>query len=313
MRILAVDDDPDFLALFVNALDGMGYTDVTTALSGQRAIDLIEDSQFGFECLILDIKMPEMSGIDLCKIIRAHPDYAEVPIVMNTAMAEKRYIDDAFAAGATDYLTKPIDEVEIRSRLGMVQLLIKERLRADLSNQTVGGSGSASHSIGFYDSIPMKRIDGGIDVLAMENYLNALGIFRALSVIAVGVHVSNAREIYDLEGGAVFAEAMLDVATCISDCLPFSAKMIAYKGGGEFVCLLPKQRERECLALGDTLLGFITEFQRLYDDMEVRLPVVSVGTVVSCRATNITNPTRLINEAIRSAKENEVKDARYAF
>jgi CheY-like chemotaxis protein len=311
MRILAVDDDPDFLELFQETLEKLGYTDVTTALSGARAVELIEDGQFEFDCLILDIKMPEMSGIELCKIIRANPAYADVPIVMNTVMTEKAYIDEAFSAGATDYLTKPIDEVETKSRLGVIKMLVQERARAALAPQVRSGQTSSVASMGFHDSIPMKRIDGGTDVLAMENYLNTLGIFRALSVLAIGVHVSNAREIYDMEGGSMFREVMLDVATCISDALPFSAKMIAYRGGGEFVCLLPKNRERECIALEEMLLSFVTEFQRIYDEIDMRLPVISVGNAVSCRATNITNPTRLINEAIRSAKEITLEEPRF--
>ncbi|WP_439523305.1 response regulator [Marivita sp.] len=311
MKILAVDDDPDFLALFLHTLSELGYSDVTTALSGQDALELIETSSHHFECCILDIQMPEMNGIQLCRHIRARDGYAEVPIVMNTVMSDKSYIDDAFAAGATDYLTKPVDKTETKSRLGVVQLLVNERLRNEAGRMGSGSHITANPSYGFHDSIPMKHIDGGIDVLAMENYLNALGLFRALSVFAVGVHVTNGREIYDMEGGAVFGDVMLDVATCISDCLPFSAKMIAYKGGGDFVCLLPKRRERDNSAFGDQLLGYIAEFQRVYDELQIRLPMVSVGPATTCRATNLTTPARLIDEALALAKNHHDREVHF--
>lgn len=304
MRILAVDDDPDYLALFVETLSRLGYSDVTTALSARQALDLIQTSQTDFDCCILDIQMPETNGIELCAEIRRRAGYGDVPIVMNTVLSDKSSIDDAFAAGATDYLTKPIDEIETRSRLGVVQLLVQERLRARTASASHGTQVSASPSYGFHDSIPMKRIDGGIDVLAMENYLKALGVFRALSVVAVGVHVTNAREIYDMEGGAVFGDVMLDVATCISDCLPFPAKMIAYKGGGDFVCLLPKRRERDNASFGVQLLEYIAEFERIYDDLHMRLPMVSVGPATTCRAVHLHTPSRLIEEAISAAREN---------
>ncbi len=311
MRILAVDDDPDFIAVFLETLNHLGYSDVTPAMSGAEALDLIKMAPQSFDCCILDIQMPGMNGVELCRHIRALPSYADVPIMMNTVMSDKRYIDDAFAAGATDYLTKPIDETEIKSRLGVVELLVGERRRSGFSTVSTGGAALSLASYGFHDSIPMKRIDGGIDVLAMENYLNALGLFRALSVVAVGVHVTNGREIYDMEGGAVFGDVMLDVATCIADCLPFSAKMIAYKGAGDFVCLLPKRRERESAAFSDQLLGYIAEFQRVYDELHMRLPMVSVGPAMTCRASNLTTPSRLIDEAIKAARDCNMRDASF--
>jgi CheY-like chemotaxis protein len=312
MKILAVDDDPVFAALFLETLNQLGHKDVTTAPSGFDALDLIENAAVGFDCCILDIQMPEMNGIELCRRIRAQPGYADVPILMNTVMSDKSYIDDAFAAGATDYLTKPIDETEIKSRLGVMQMIVSERQKSLAAPSNRTGSATALPSYGFHDSIPMKRIDGGIDVLAMENYLNALGLFRALSVVAVGVHVTNGREIYDMEGGAIFGDVMLDVATCISDCLPFSAKMIAYKGGGDFVCLIPKRRERDNASFGDQLLGYVAEFQRVYDELHMRLPIVSVGPAMTCRATNLTTPSRLIDEAILAARDFHMREASFA-
>lgn len=312
MKILAVDDDPVFAALFNETLTQLGYRNVTIAASGFEALEMIETSTTSFDCCILDIQMPEMNGIELCRRIRGIGGYADVPILMNTVLSDKSYIDDAFAAGATDYLTKPIDETEIKSRLGVMEMIVTERRKHLAQTQSHTGFQNALPSYGFHDSIPMKRIDGGIDVLAMENYLNALGLFRALSVVAIGIHVVNAREIYDMEGGAVFGDVMLDVGTCISDCLPFAAKMIAYKGGGDFVCLIPKRRELSPTAFGDQLLGYIAEFQRVYDELHMRLPVVSVGPAMTCRASNLATPSRLIDDVVLAARNAGATDARFA-
>jgi CheY-like chemotaxis protein len=129
MKILAVDDDPDFLALFESTLTRLGYANVTFVTSGAEALELLSNTQVPFDCFILDIQMPEMNGIELCEEIRAIPEYEETPIVMNTILADRAHIDQAFAAGATDYLTKPIDEIEINTRLGVLHTLVRERLR----------------------------------------------------------------------------------------------------------------------------------------------------------------------------------------
>jgi GGDEF domain-containing protein len=159
------------------------------------------------------------------------------------------------------------------------------------------------------DGIPLKRVDGAVDLFAMGNYLKTLGMFRALSVCAVGVRVVNARQIHDLEGGYVFGEVMIDVATCLSDCLKPTHRMIAYAGGGTFVCLLPRSEISDPDALANQLREYVLEFQDIYDDLDIQLPNISVGPPVNVRAVHLGSPTKIIDEAIASVK---AKDMQFA-
>ncbi|MDG4649227.1 response regulator [Roseibacterium sp. SDUM158017] len=302
MKILAVDDDPDFLAVFQTVLQGLGHEDLVLAGSGQEALDLIEKTPAGFDCFILDIQMPEMNGIALCRKIRSIEEYRDTPVIMNTAMGDREHIDAAFAAGATDYLTKPVDAVEIKARLGVIERLVSERLRAQIALSSPGTDAFAAPSYGFMDGIPLKRVDGAIDLFAMGNYLKTLGMFRALSVCAVGVRVTNARQIHDLEGGYVFGEVMIDVATCLADCLKPTNRMIAYAGGGVFVCLLPRAEIQDPELLAAQLREYIMEFQEIYRDLDIQLPTISVGPPINIRAMQLGSPTRIIDEAIASVK-----------
>jgi CheY-like chemotaxis protein len=309
MKILAVDDDPDFLAVFRTVLEGLGYDDLLLASSGAEALKLIDEAVTGFDCFILDIQMPEMSGVTLCRNIRAMEAYRDTPIIMNTAMGDRDHIDAAFAAGATDYLTKPVDPVEIKARLGVIERLVGERLRAQIALTSPGTDAFAAPSYGFMDGIPLKRVDGAVDLFALGNYLKTLGMFRALSVCAVGVRVVNARQIHDLEGGYVFGEVMIDVATCLSDCLKPSHRMISYAGGGVFVCLLPRTEVEDTESLANQLREYIMEFQDIYRDLDIQLPNVSVGPPVHLRAMQLGSPTKIIDEAIASVK---AKDMNFA-
>jgi CheY-like chemotaxis protein len=309
MKILAVDDDPDFLSVFRTVLQGLGYNDLATAGSGEEALELIGRAATGFDCMILDIQMPDMDGIELCRRIRAIDTHKDTPIVMNTVMGDREFIDAAFAAGATDYLTKPVDPVEIKVRLGVLEKLVGERLRAQIALSSPGTDAFAAPSYGFMDGIPLKRVDGAVDLFAMGNYLKTLGMFRALSVCAVGVRVVNARQIHDLEGGYVFGEVMIDVATCLSDCLKPTHRMIAYAGGGTFVCLLPRSEISDPDALANQLREYVLEFQDIYDDLDIQLPNISVGPPVNVRAVHLGSPTKIIDEAIASVK---AKDMQFA-
>ena len=302
MKILAVDDDPDFMGVFKAVLEGLGYSDVVSATSGQEALDLIAKSAAGFDCVILDVQMPEMDGIELRREIRAIESYKNVPIMMNTALADRDYIDAAFAAGATDYLTKPVDEVEVKARLGVIGQLVTERMRSQIALSHPGTDVFSAPSYGFLDGIPLKRVDGAMDLFSMGNYLKTLGLFRALTISAIGIRVLNARSIHDLEGGHVFGEVMIDVATCISDCLKPSHRMIAYAGGGIFVCLMPRTEIGQPEVLADRLREYILEFEEVYGELGIQLPSVSVGVPITVRAAQLKAPTRIIDEAIAAVK-----------
>jgi CheY-like chemotaxis protein/GGDEF domain-containing protein len=312
MKILAVDDDPDFMGVFMAVLGGLGYTDLTTASSGQEALELMTKSVSGFDCFILDVQMPEMDGIELCRQIRSFDSYKDAPILMNTAVADRDYIDAAFAAGATDYLTKPVDEVEVKARLGVIEKLVSERLRSEIAISHPGTDVFNAPSYGFLDGIPLKRVEGAMDLFSMGNYLKTLGLFRALTISAIGIRVLNARSIHDLEGGHVFGEVMIDVATCISDCLKPSNRMIAYAGGGIFVCLMPRSEVGEPERLADRLREYVLEFEEVYGELGIQLPTISVGIPITVRAAQLNAPTKIIDEAIAAVKARDVYAATMA-
>jgi len=117
MRVLAVDNDEFILELLQRILDKIGIQDVTVAASAAAAIEILDNVELPFECLILDFQMPEMDGIELCKVVRKMPTYLKTPIIMLSAMNEGSFIERAFAAGATDCATKPFDIVELGVRV----------------------------------------------------------------------------------------------------------------------------------------------------------------------------------------------------
>jgi PleD family two-component response regulator len=256
--------------------------------------------------------MPEMDGIELCRQIRSFDSYKDAPILMNTAVADRDYIDAAFAAGATDYLTKPVDEVEVKARLGVIEKLVSERLRSQIAISHPGTDVFNAPSYGFLDGIPLKRVEGAMDLFSMGNYLKTLGLFRALSISAIGIRVLNARSIHDLEGGHVFGEVMIDVATCISDCLKPSNRMIAYAGGGIFVCLIPRSEVGEPEQLADRLREYVLEFEEVYGELGIQLPTISVGIPITVRAAQLNAPTKIIDEAIAAVKARDVYAATMA-
>ncbi len=121
MKILAVDDDEILLELLAATLQMLGYAEVTTAGSASDALQIIGAEKQPFDCLLFDIQMPEMDGIQLCSIVKSMEPYKQVPVIMITAMTDRSFVDRAFAAGAVDYVTKPFDELELGTRLRIAE------------------------------------------------------------------------------------------------------------------------------------------------------------------------------------------------
>ncbi|MEQ9566508.1 MAG: response regulator, partial [Pseudomonadales bacterium] len=130
MKILAVDDDPSILMLLEHALSMSRHHDVTLAFSAREALDTIDRDEVNFDCFLIDIQMPEIDGIDLTQVIRKTPGYERHPILMLTAMHEKSYLDRAFLAGATDYVSKPFDFRNLQARIFDAQGLAVENTRS---------------------------------------------------------------------------------------------------------------------------------------------------------------------------------------
>ncbi len=112
MRILLVDDEKDFVSALKEILVANRYT-VEVAYDGKMALDYIEAEKF--DCLLLDIMMPEMDGYEVVKIIRKRNDHT--PVIFLSAKGE---VDDkikGFEIGGDDYLSKPFSSKELLSRL----------------------------------------------------------------------------------------------------------------------------------------------------------------------------------------------------
>ena len=110
-RLLVADDDPRVSALVERAL--ADDFDVAAEPNGARAVDAV--ARCHPDLVVLDVEMPVMDGIEACRRIRAaNPS---VPIVILTGHTESVAVEQAFAAGATDYLAKPFTPVLLRTRL----------------------------------------------------------------------------------------------------------------------------------------------------------------------------------------------------
>jgi len=113
-KVLIVDDNPQNAELLQAYLEPMSY-DILIAADGLEALEKIET--FVPDIILLDIMMPRMSGFEVCKRIKKNPKTADIPVVMVTALNELGDIERGVDCGADDFLSKPINKLELVTRV----------------------------------------------------------------------------------------------------------------------------------------------------------------------------------------------------
>lgn len=113
-RLLIVDDVPTNIQLVASILSTEGY-DLSFANSGKDALGQI--SETAFDLILLDIMMPELDGLTVAERLKTSPRTARIPIIFLTAKTDEESIVKGFEVGAADYLTKPFNPSELKSRV----------------------------------------------------------------------------------------------------------------------------------------------------------------------------------------------------
>lgn len=220
----------------------LGANELVKSESAIEALKLImQETTATFDCIFLDIRMPEMDGIELCKIIRVLPRYKNTPILMVTQMADKPNIDSAFAAGATDYFTKPVEISRLRSRLQIFENTIKEKnvkpkigfVPKSAQTKDLGNS-----KVDLLEPIEIVGVKGVITYYSLENYVAQLLRTSPLGSTMMALKLKNFEELHCKASSADFRFLVTDVAEAISDALVDASFLIAYAGNGIYICVI---------------------------------------------------------------------------
>ena len=113
-KILILDDVIINLEILGSIIEDEGYEPLC-ALSVQEAIDMMNESLP--QLILSDISMPEMDGLEFCRLIKSNPRTRDIPVIFITALNTSEEKEQAFLAGAVDFITKPFDHVEVVMRV----------------------------------------------------------------------------------------------------------------------------------------------------------------------------------------------------
>ena len=118
MKFLVVDDSATMRRIVINALKGIGYTDVVEAEDGKDALAKLMTDKIDF--VITDWNMPNMSGLEFTKAVRAENDFQNIPILMVTTRGIKQDIVEALQARVNNYVIKPFTPAVLKEKIDQV-------------------------------------------------------------------------------------------------------------------------------------------------------------------------------------------------
>ena len=129
--LLVVDDNEDNLNIIRTIFEDCSFS-MDCVKSAKEALELLEKSSY--DIIILDVMMPEMSGFELCQIIRKRYSHFELPVLLLTACDGAEEILTGFWSGANDYVVKPADRIELRTRVFSL-ITLKQSVKSALDNE----------------------------------------------------------------------------------------------------------------------------------------------------------------------------------
>src|SRR5262245_14464585 len=151
-RVLVVEDEQDIAGLIKHALEREAAIEVEIARSGDAALKSV--TEVAPDLVILDLNLPVLSGIEVCRIMRARPETSRVPIIMLTARTTESDRIAGLDVGADDYVTKPFSLRELAARVRAVL-----RRRTDGERETAAPVYRGKHIVADFEAVAVA-VDG---------------------------------------------------------------------------------------------------------------------------------------------------------
>jgi len=232
--LLFADDNEDMRLMLRDLFRSVGH-EVALAADGAAALLAIEEREP--DLVILDHSMPALTGMDVCRRMKANPFTARIPVLMLTAQGGMESKIEGFAAGADDYLAKPFDPRELRARVNALLRLVQREGDRNPTSGLPGGRG--------IDREIARRIERGesfavcyLDLDNFKPFADTYGFAIADEIIrGVGAALRNVLAL----GNGGGADARSEGAT---------TEFVGHIGGDDFIVICPPERAESIAYMG---------------------------------------------------------------
>ncbi|MGI6091671.1 MAG: diguanylate cyclase [Veillonellaceae bacterium] len=301
MSILVVDDSTDSRLLVKALLEEKGYSDIILAQSAADAMRILAnqqtDSQNKVDLILMDLVMPKMDGIQACLMLKQDEVFKDIPIIMVTASGEVENLERAFAAGATDFITKPLKKVELVAR---VRSVLKMKSEMDQRKARETELRRLTSLDGLTGIANRRWFDEFLDAAWRQGLKNG----QPLALIMVDI---DCFKLYNDNYGHLTGDQCLKkVAKAIQSSVSGPFELAARYGGEEFAVVLASSELKYAISVAENVRTAVSNLKIPH----CRSPVSAIVTV-SIGVANIvpspqTTPQQLIeaaDDALYNAKQ----------
>ena len=307
MGILIVDDSPDVHFQLKVFLNSSGYQKLTFANSATEAfasleIDNPEPNHRKFDLILLDIMMPGIDGIEACRRIKKCRTLGDIPIIMVTGKTDNEFLQIAFSEGAVDYITKPIDKVELLARVRSVlrlkheidQRKARENELIEVTRQ-LEAANQMLLQLSFSDALTGVANRRSFEDLLAKECCRVTRRSRPISLIMIDV---DCFKIYnDSYGHQSGDECLKQVAKILKNTLKRPGDFVARYGGEEFAVVLPDTELEGACQIAENIRIGLEELNIAFKESLVRDRItVSMG-ISTMVPSHDSKPEALISSA----------------
>lgn len=276
-HLLVVDDEPANLQILYQIF--AGEHEIHAATSGYQAFEFCRKTLP--DLILLDVMMPEMDGLEVCRALKTYPDTRDIPIIFVTAQSSPEEETRALEAGAVDFITKPVNPSVVRARV-RTQLILKAQ-------------SDTLRSLAFLDGLTGVANRRRFDEALNTEWHHSLRLGHSVALMMIDIDYF--KRYNDSYGHLVGDTCLQVVAQTLQGLMHRPHDLVARYGGEEFICLMPDCKVADALYKAETLRQAVEGRAMPHISSDVGPWVtVSVGVAIQ-KAGADQNPEALILNA----------------
>ncbi|WP_022851827.1 diguanylate cyclase [Limisalsivibrio acetivorans] len=263
MKILIVDDSDTSRMLLETMLRNAGYDDLIMACCAREALTILgiegDDETSEPDLILMDIVMPDLSGIETTMLIKSEERFKDIPVIMVTVKESENSLEEAFEAGAIDFINKPVTKTELGARVRSVLKLKKETDRRKARERELEELTRKLEKLSNLDGLTGVANRRSFDDFFEEEWLRGLRSQTPISLLMIDIdHFKLFNDTYGHMQGDV---CLKRVAGAINKAIKRPGDFVARYGGEEFVAILPDTSLEGACHIADLIMDYVEELK----------------------------------------------------